>query len=106
MVKPVLLAVHDEPGDLRLIQQELTDRYARDYEIICTDSPASALHRLAALRADAAAAVLVLFAAVRLGGARKRDRRHRRVRRDGASGLGGRRHRVGGSFRDEHVPAG
>jgi thioredoxin reductase (NADPH) len=63
MVKPVLLAVHDQPDDLRLIQQELTDRYARDYEIICTDSPAMALHRLAAWRATPAAAVLILFAA-------------------------------------------
>ena len=63
MVKPVLLAVHDQPGELRLIQQELTDRYARDYEIICTDSPASGLDRLAALRAAPDAAVLILFAA-------------------------------------------
>jgi thioredoxin reductase (NADPH) len=66
MVKPVLLAVHDQPGDLRLIQQELTDRYARDYEIICTDSPVSALHRLAAWRADPEAAVLILFAAAEM----------------------------------------
>jgi thioredoxin reductase (NADPH) len=66
MVKPVLLAVHDEPGDLRLIQQELTDRYARDYEIICSDSPASALHRLAAFRATSATAVLILFAAAEM----------------------------------------
>jgi thioredoxin reductase (NADPH) len=63
MVKPVLLAVHDQPDDLHLIQQELTDRYARDYEIVCTDSPASGLDRLAALRATPDAAVLILFAA-------------------------------------------
>jgi thioredoxin reductase (NADPH) len=61
--KPVLLVVHDNPDELRLIHQELTDRYARDYEIVCTDSPASALHRLAALRAVPEAAVLILFAA-------------------------------------------
>jgi thioredoxin reductase (NADPH) len=66
MVKPVLLAVHDQPGDLRLIQEELTDRYARDYEIICTDSPAMALHRLAAWRATPATAVLILFAAAEM----------------------------------------
>ncbi len=66
MVKPVLLAVHDQPGELRLIQQELTDRYARDYEIICTDSSASALHRLAALRSAPATAVLILFAAAEM----------------------------------------
>jgi hypothetical protein len=42
MVKPVLLAAHHQPGDLRLIHQELTGWYARNYEIICTDSPASA----------------------------------------------------------------
>jgi thioredoxin reductase (NADPH) len=66
MIKPVLLAVHDQPGELRRIQQELTDRYARDYEIICTDSSASALHRLAALRAAPATAVLILFAAAEM----------------------------------------
>jgi hypothetical protein len=62
MLKPVLLAVHDQPGDLRLIQQELTDRYARDYEIICSDSPASALHRLAELRATTRTQVAVWVA--------------------------------------------
>jgi hypothetical protein len=63
MVQPVLLAVHDQPGYLRLIHQELTDRYARDYLIICADSPESALHRLAALRATHDAVVLILLAA-------------------------------------------
>jgi thioredoxin reductase (NADPH) len=66
MVKPVLLAVHDQPDELRLMEQELTDRYARDYEIICTDSPASALDWLAALRATPDAAVLILFAAAEM----------------------------------------
>ena len=66
MVKPVLLAVHDQPDDLRLIHRELTDRYARDYEIICTDSPTAALRRLEVLRAAPEVAVLILFAAAEM----------------------------------------
>jgi thioredoxin reductase (NADPH) len=62
-MKPILLAVHDEPRDRDAIQRELTSRYAADYEIICEDSPVSALQRLDALRATPGAAVLVLFAA-------------------------------------------
>jgi thioredoxin reductase (NADPH) len=65
MTKPVLMAVHDMPGDLRLIRQELTDRYARDYDIVCHDSPGSALQRLAA-RGTAEVTVLVLFAAMEM----------------------------------------
>ena len=43
MAKPILLAVHDQPADLKVIRQELTSRYAADYEIVCEESPASAL---------------------------------------------------------------
>jgi thioredoxin reductase (NADPH) len=47
-----------------VIRRELAGRYATDYQIICEDSPISALSRLAALRrAPQDAAVLILFAA-------------------------------------------
>jgi thioredoxin reductase (NADPH) len=63
MAKPILLAVHDRPHDLNLIRHELTSRYAADYDIICSDSPASALSRLDAVRDTPGTAVLALFAA-------------------------------------------
>jgi thioredoxin reductase (NADPH) len=63
MAKLILLAVHDQPRDLKLIRHELTSRYAADYEIICSDSPASALTRLEAVRDTPGAAVLAVFAA-------------------------------------------
>src|SRR3954471_2786041 len=63
MAKPMLLAVHDQPRDLTLIRHELTSRYASDYEIICSDSPASALTRLEAVRDMPGVAVLAVFAA-------------------------------------------
>lgn len=64
MTMPILLAVDDQPGALDVIRRELTGRYATDYQIICEDSPISALRRLAALRrAPPDAAVLILFAA-------------------------------------------
>ena len=63
MAKPILLAVHDRPGDLERVRHELTSRYAADYEIICADSPASALTRLEAARDTPGAAVLAVFAA-------------------------------------------
>jgi thioredoxin reductase (NADPH) len=63
MAKLILLAVHDQPRDLKLIRHELTSRYSADYEIICSDSPASALTRLEAVRDTPGAAVLAVFAA-------------------------------------------
>src|SRR3954471_23890107 len=63
MAKLMLLAVHDRPRNLKLIRHELTSRYAADYEIICSDSPASALTRLEAVRDTPGAEVLALFAA-------------------------------------------
>ena len=61
-VKPILLAVHEQPRELEMIQRELVSRYAADYEIICEESVASALVRLDVLRV-AGAQVLALFAA-------------------------------------------
>ena len=64
MIAPTLLAVHDQLAALDVIRRELTDRYANHYEIICEQSPESALQRLDALRRPASeASVLALFAA-------------------------------------------
>ena len=60
---PTLLAVHDQLAALDVIRRELTDRYANHYEIICEQSPESALQQLDALRPTAQAPVLALFAA-------------------------------------------
>ena len=62
MIAPTLLAVHDQLAALDLIRRELTDRYANHYEIICEQSPESALQQLA-LRPTPEVPVLVLFAA-------------------------------------------
>jgi thioredoxin reductase (NADPH) len=62
---PILLAVHDQPDALAVIRRELTSRYAGDYQILCEESPISALRRLDALpRATPNAAVLAVFAAM------------------------------------------
>ena len=64
MTTPALLAVHDQPSALDAIRRELTGRYATDYEIICEQSPVSALQRLDTLRrATPEKPVLALFAA-------------------------------------------
>ena len=63
MTTPTLLAVHDRLAALDLIRRELTGRYATHYEIICEQSPQSALQQLDALRPTPEAAVLALFAA-------------------------------------------
>jgi thioredoxin reductase (NADPH) len=60
---PTLLAVHDQPAALDVIRRELVGRYADDYEIICEQSPDSALQRLDARRTTPDAPVLALFAA-------------------------------------------
>jgi thioredoxin reductase (NADPH) len=60
---PTLLAVHDQPAALDVIRRELAGRYAEDYEIICEQSPDSALQRLDARRTTPDAPVLALFAA-------------------------------------------
>jgi thioredoxin reductase (NADPH) len=63
MAKRILLAVHDQPGELQLVQQELTSRYGDHYEVVGEPSPESALHRLAVLGKTPDAEVLVIFAA-------------------------------------------
>jgi thioredoxin reductase (NADPH) len=63
MTKPILMAVHEDPGELATIQRELLGRYAADYEVIAEASATAALERLEALRGTADARVVVLLAA-------------------------------------------
>jgi thioredoxin reductase (NADPH) len=64
MTKPILLAVHDRTPDRELIEQELTSRYAANYQIVCERSPLSALQRLDTVRATPDAVVPIIFAAI------------------------------------------
>src|SRR5688572_16353033 len=64
-MKPILIAVDDQPGRLETIRRELLKRYAEDYDVACEPSPRAALERLEALRA-AGAEVLVMLAAVEM----------------------------------------
>jgi len=68
MAKPVLMAVHEQTRELNVLQRQLADRYAADYEIMCEASAASALERLDALRVTADAEVLAVFAAHEMTG--------------------------------------
>ena len=68
MAKPILLAVHDRPGDREALRRELTSRYAADYEIVCESRPLSALQRLDALRVAPEARVLIVLAASEMTG--------------------------------------
>jgi hypothetical protein len=43
MLRPVLLAVDDEPAARSSIEAELRKRYEADYEVICEGSGAAAL---------------------------------------------------------------
>jgi len=45
MVRPVLLAVDDEPAARSSIEEELRKRYGADYEVTCEGSGAAALGR-------------------------------------------------------------
>jgi threonine dehydratase len=46
MVRPVLLAVDDEPAARGSIEKELRKRYGADHEVICEGSGAAALGAL------------------------------------------------------------
>ena len=61
-MKPVLIAVDDEPVRLDAIRRELFKRYGEDYAIECHSSPAESLARLHDLR-SAGADVVALLAA-------------------------------------------
>src|ERR687897_1596832 len=61
MVKPVILAVDDDPQVLRAVERDLRRRYAREYRILRADSAESALDTLGKLklRGDPVALFLV-----------------------------------------------
>ena len=60
MPGPVLLAVDDDRECLSALARELSDRYSRDYRIVCTASPEEALATLERLAEDGEDVALVL----------------------------------------------
>lgn len=60
MLGPVLVAVDDDGECLSSLERELSDRYSRDYRIICTPSPEDALSTLERLAQDGEEVALVL----------------------------------------------
>jgi thioredoxin reductase (NADPH) len=67
MPAPVLLAVEDDPVALCDVERQLTDRYASNYRVVCTNSPDDALGTLTRL-ADSADEVALVLAAQWLPG--------------------------------------
>jgi len=61
-MRPVLLAVDDDPSALRDVERELHDRYGRRYRVCCTRSPDQALELLARLADGGEEVALVLVA--------------------------------------------
>jgi thioredoxin reductase (NADPH) len=60
MMRPVLLAVDDEPAARSSIEEELRKRYGADYEVICEGSGAAALGALEQVRVRGGQVALVL----------------------------------------------
>ena len=60
MVRPVLLAVDDEPAARSSIEEELRKRYGADYEVICEGSGAAALGALEQVKVRGGEVALVL----------------------------------------------
>jgi thioredoxin reductase (NADPH) len=60
-VKPVILAVDDDPDELSRIEHELSDRYGTYYRVICEDSAEAGLEVLRRLK-EAGEEVIVLLA--------------------------------------------
>ena len=60
MVRPVVLAVDDEPVALGVVEGELGKRYGADYQVVCAATPEAGLRRLEQLQADGGQLVLVL----------------------------------------------
>ena len=67
MPGPLLVAVEENAEALEVIERELTDRYARSYDLVCTTSPADALGRLTHA-AEQGEDVALVLAAPRLDG--------------------------------------
>jgi CheY-like chemotaxis protein len=59
MLRPVLLAVDDEPAARSSIEKELRKRYGADYEVICEGSGAAALGALERVKARSGKVALV-----------------------------------------------
>jgi thioredoxin reductase (NADPH) len=60
MTGPVLLAVDDDAEARRAVEEELRERYSRDYTILCEPSCAAALETLERLRSEEVPVALVL----------------------------------------------
>ena len=60
MAGPVLLAVDHDADSLREISRELSDRYSRDYTVVCTRSATEALEILERLAEAGEDVALVL----------------------------------------------
>src|SRR5215207_320743 len=60
MALPVLLAVDDDPEKLGAVEEELRERYSRDYTVLTESSCADAVSTLERLRADDVPVALVL----------------------------------------------
>jgi thioredoxin reductase (NADPH) len=60
MTGPVLLAVDDDAEARNAVEEELRERYSRDYTIMCEPSCAAALETLQRLRSDDVPVALVL----------------------------------------------
>ena len=60
MTRPVILAVDDAPDELSRVYEELSSRYARDYEIICESSETEAMRVLTGLVESGRGIALVL----------------------------------------------
>ena len=60
MVRPVALAVDDEPADLKTIEVELRKRYGADYAVVCAGSAAAGLSALEQVKAQAGEVAVVV----------------------------------------------
>src|SRR5919108_370773 len=60
MPGPILLAVDDKPDAVRRVEEELRDRYSRDYTVVCENSPEAALRTLERLADEGRQVALVL----------------------------------------------
>jgi hypothetical protein len=60
MAGPLLIAVEDDRDRLRLVRQELVNRYGRDYRVVCVSTAAEGLRLLDAAGAAGGEVALLL----------------------------------------------